>query len=65
MFQNWAVKTFEQAIRLSHDDAEVHLRVGLAYIMLNDSGSAIEQYKILKTLDTELANELFDKIYRE
>ena len=34
-------------------------------IQLNDRGSAIEQYKILKKLDTEKANKLFNEIYSE
>jgi hypothetical protein len=38
----------------------LYLVLGAAYVFLNDSGSALEQYKILKSLDTELANELFN-----
>jgi lipoprotein NlpI len=52
----------KQAIRIDPDDAEVHIYLGLAYLGLNDRGSALEQYKILKKLDTELADELFDEI---
>ena len=43
--------------------ARVHISLGLAYLGLNDRGSAVEQYKILKKLDTELANKLFNAIY--
>ena len=39
-------------------------KLSIAYLMLNDRGSALEQYKILKNLDTELANKLFNKIYK-
>jgi|TARA_B100000315_G_scaffold204384_1_gene197757 lipoprotein NlpI len=52
----------KQAIRIDPDDAEVHIYLGLAYIWSNDRDSAIEQYEILKSLDPELANELFNRI---
>jgi hypothetical protein len=32
-------------------------------LRLGDKGSAIEEYKILKGLDKELANRLFNLIY--
>jgi hypothetical protein len=45
---------------------------GITYLMpmvndrgsaiINDRDSALDQYKILKKLDTELANKLFDEI---
>ena len=60
-----AIESYKQAIRIDPDDAIAHYNLSLAYIMLNDRGSALDQYKILKKLDTELANELFNFIYRE
>jgi tetratricopeptide (TPR) repeat protein len=57
-----AIESFKQAIRIDPDDAKVHISLGLAYFGLKDRGSALEQYTILKTLDTEMANELFNKI---
>jgi hypothetical protein len=44
------------------DYASAHANLGLAYIWSKDRDSALEQYTILKTLDTEMANELFNKI---
>jgi hypothetical protein len=41
-----------------------HFLLGVAYLQLNDRGSALEQYKILKSLDSELAKKLFDFIYK-
>jgi len=32
--------------------------------MLGDKGSALDEYKILKTLDAKLANDLFNLIYK-
>ena len=59
-----AIEFFKQAIRLNPNYVDAHFMLGLAYLLLNDRGSALEQYKILKSLDTELANELFNKIYK-
>ena len=53
----------KEEVRKNPDDAEAHYMLGLAYIVLKDRGSAMEQYKILKKLDTELANKLFNAIY--
>ncbi len=53
-----------QAIRIDPDYALAHYNLGLAYHYSNDRDSAIDQYKILKKLDTELANELFNFIYK-
>ena len=59
-----AIESYKQAIRIKPDDAKAHCKLSIAYLMLNDRGSALEQYKILKNLDTELANKLFNKIYK-
>jgi tetratricopeptide (TPR) repeat protein len=59
-----AIEALKQAIRLDPDFAAAHYIIGLCYIDLGDRGNALEQYKTLKTLDKEMANELFDAIYR-
>jgi hypothetical protein len=59
-----AVEALKQAIRIKPDYAEIHYNLGTAYLMLNDRGLALEQYKILKDLDTEKANKLFNLIYK-
>ena len=60
-----AIEAYKQAIRIDPDYALAHYNLGLVYvIILNDRGSALEQYKILKSLDSELANELFNLIYK-
>jgi tetratricopeptide (TPR) repeat protein len=58
-----AMKSFKQVVRIDPDDAEVHFNLGLTYLQLNDRGSALEQYEILKSLESGLANELFNAIY--
>ena len=56
------IKIYKQEAEKNPDDAEAHYNLGVAYLQLNDRDSAIDQYKILKKLDTRLANKLFDKI---
>ena len=56
------IETCKQEAEKNPDDAEAHFNLGSAYHSLNDRNSALEQYKILKKLDTEMANELFNLI---
>jgi len=58
-----AIKAFEQAIRINPDIAEAHFGLGFAYLMVGDKSLALDEYKILKELDIDKANELFDLIY--
>ena len=37
--------------------------MGLAFLEQGDKAAALDQYKILKKLDDELAEKLFEKIY--
>jgi tetratricopeptide (TPR) repeat protein len=57
-----AIEAFKKAIRIDPDYAWAHYNLGVAYLILNDRGSALEQYEILKPLDSELANKLFNVI---
>ncbi|MBI4699210.1 MAG: serine protease [Nitrospirae bacterium] len=59
-----AIDAYKQAIRFKPDYAKAHFGLGLAYLaILQDKSSALEEYKILKGLDTKLANDLFNMIY--
>ena len=60
-----AVVLYKKIIRANPEDVRIQNNLGLAYLSLNDRDSALEQYKILKKLNTKLANKLFDKIYRK
>ncbi|MHC4655704.1 MAG: tetratricopeptide repeat protein [Planctomycetota bacterium] len=59
-----AIGAFKQVIRIEPDFAEAHCGLGVTYLMTGDKDSALEEYKILKTLDAELANKLFNLIYK-
>ena len=56
------IEELKQTIRINPDDADAHANLGVTYLSLHDRDSALEQYKILKNLDTEWANELFNLI---
>jgi Trypsin-like serine proteases, typically periplasmic, contain C-terminal PDZ domain len=59
-----AVKAYKQAIRVKPEYTEAHYDLGATYLILGDKGSAVEEYKILKDLDKEKANKLFNFIYK-
>jgi tetratricopeptide (TPR) repeat protein len=60
-----AIEVYKQVIRIKPDSAEARYFLGLIYLWkLNDRNSALEEYKILKELDKEKANELFNLIYK-
>jgi len=55
---------FKQAVRLKPNDATAHFGLGMFYLILGDRGAALEEYKILQSLDKEQANVLFNSIYK-
>ena len=59
-----SIEVCKQAIRLKPDLAEAHYNLGLVYLLLGDKGFALDEYKILKDLDPERANKLFNLIYQ-
>lgn len=58
------IAAYKQAIRIKPKDAEAHNNLGLVYLIIGDKGSALDEYKILKELDKDLANKLFNVIYK-
>jgi len=62
-FYSEAGEAFKQAIRIKADDVDAHYGLGCIYLLLGDRGSALREYKILKTLNEDKANQLFNLIY--
>jgi tetratricopeptide (TPR) repeat protein len=58
-----AVEAFKQAIQLKPDFGRAYYDLALAYLALNDRDSALEQYNILKTIDPDRADKLYNVIY--
>jgi tetratricopeptide (TPR) repeat protein len=60
------VDTCKEAISLKPDDADAHYShsLGITYLILGDKSSALEEYKILKDLDKEKGNDLFNLIHK-
>ena len=59
-----AADAFKQAIKIRPDFAGAHYDLGATYLKLDDTASALKEYKILKSLDVEKANKLFNLIYK-
>jgi Flp pilus assembly protein TadD len=59
-----AIEVFKQAVSLTPDNANAHFGLGLSYLSTGNRGSALDEYKILKNLNANMADELFDRIYR-
>lgn len=60
-----AIESYKEAIRLKPDFAEAHYYLGVVYLKVDDRSNALEEYNILKNLNKELANELFNLIYEK
>ncbi len=60
-----SIEACKQVIRINPDYADAHYNLGIAYDFLNDRNSALRQYEILKSLNSKLANKLFDFINME
>jgi tetratricopeptide (TPR) repeat protein len=58
------MEAFKQAIRINPEFAPAHYAIGQAYLSQGDKAAALDQYKILKKLNIDIANELFEEIYR-
>lgn len=61
MYQR-AISAFKHALKIKPDFAEARYNLAAAYLVLNDRGSALKEYDILRDMDAELAHELIHRI---
>lgn len=59
-----AIETYKQAISLKSDSPQIHFSLGLAYFMSGNNEEAFNEYINLKKIDDQLAENLFDLLYR-
>ena len=59
-----AIAAFKQAIRINPEFALAHIRLGFEYVWTGNKGAALDEYKILKDLNKEMADDLFSSIYK-
>ena len=57
-----SIQFFRHAVRVNPNFAEAHYNLALSYILVRDINSAFEAYDALKSLNEELATQLFDII---
>ena len=57
-----AIEAFKQAIKLKPDYVDACNNLGVAYLAIGDKNSALVEYNILKSLNSEMANNLLNKI---
>jgi Tfp pilus assembly protein PilF len=56
------LQALEKAIQIKPKYAQAHYALGLSYLKLGDKNSALKEFRILKTLDQNLADELIRMI---
>jgi Flp pilus assembly protein TadD len=59
-----AIFHYTKALRIKPNFAEAHFSLSLAYWEMGDRSSALKEYEILKTINPDLANNLFQKIFK-
>jgi len=60
-FYKDAIEAFKQAIHIDHSNANAHFYLGLSYLAIGDKSSILNEYKILKDLNINLAKKLIKK----
>jgi Flp pilus assembly protein TadD len=59
-----AMEMYKKALRLKPDHTRALYNLGRLYLLNNDRGSALDIYKTLRNLNTQLADRLFNMIYK-
>ncbi len=58
------INAYKEAIRIDPTFAPAHFSMGNAFLQQRNKAAALDQYKILKDIDQDAANKLFDLIYQ-
>jgi tetratricopeptide (TPR) repeat protein len=58
-----SIEAYKQAISINPDYIKPHFFLGISYHLIGDKSSALNEYKILRNLDINFANDLFGMIY--
>jgi len=58
-----AIDALKLAVKINPDDVGNHYNLGGIYHLIGDKKSALNEYEILKELNIDSANKLFDIIY--
>jgi tetratricopeptide (TPR) repeat protein len=59
-----AIAAYRQAARLRPDLGEAFYNLGMAYLEIGDRNAALEQSRLLQTLDAELYQKLVSELRR-
>src|SRR5688500_12065054 len=59
-----AIESYKEVIKLRPALAQAYFNLGLTYSAINDKTAAMAQYETLKSLDAEMARQLYDAIKR-
>jgi tetratricopeptide (TPR) repeat protein len=57
------IDAYKKAIRIDPDFASAHYNLGMALLKTGDKAAALDEYKILKDIDKQSADQLFNHIY--
>jgi Flp pilus assembly protein TadD len=57
-----AIEVYKKVVEINPKHAEAHFDLGASYDRMSRLTYAFEQYRILKTLDEELADKLYHMI---
>lgn len=59
-----SIEEFKQEIRIESDMGDAHYFLSLVYLDKGEKELSLDEYKILKKINEELANKLFESIYK-
>jgi tetratricopeptide (TPR) repeat protein len=57
-----AAQAFEAVIEINPENSRAHYSLGLCKLYIEDREGAMAEFRTLKTLDPELAKDLFSRI---